>query len=359
MALRLPRVWRQAGYEVDLLCLDGEILGSSRFVDHVIQEATAEDLFQRLIGILRVNDARWQAVVVVDEQLVRKLIASGDRAVLENWQPGALDYEVGSFFLSKFGLEMVSKNPAMQIPPSRVCRTAEEIASFGESVGWPVILKPANGSGGTGVVRYDSVIELETKLPLPELPVLAQKFIFGKEGVVEMFCSAGRPLAWLASHSTRRMGGAFSYSTARMFLPKPELCPLVEQVARFTNFEGFCGFDWIRDENTGIHWMIEFHPRASAGLRFADRCGVDFSAAIVAAMTPGTAEFSPRVQMSGTSVAAHSFPWDLFRCLRDWDWRGLAMWLPGRNVHHDVFWDDSPLFKSWGRARFRELFRMK
>jgi len=139
----------------------------------------------------------------------------------------------------------------------------------------------------------------------------------------------------------------------------PELQPMVEHLARLTRFEGFCGFDWIQEETTGRHYLIEFHPRATSGYRFSNFCGVNFSAAITAWLKQETEKFPTQVQPMGNPVAAHYFTCDLLRCFRQHDWQGLKAWFPGSGAVHDIFWDDIPLFAAWGIQRISQRFRKR
>ncbi len=356
LAFRLPPLFRKAGWDVDLLCLSGDPMVHSRYITASIQEKSLDGIFSRLQKILRDPNRPWQQVVVVQEGIVRWLVAIGDAELLKSWQPGALDSEVREFLLSKFGLETLYNRHQLMIPPSRVCRTMADTQAFGRDAGWPIIVKSPDESGGVGVVKCNSPEELAPTHSSPSFPILAQKYIQGRRGLVEMLCSAGRPLAWLASYSTKRCHGEFSASTARLFRAMPELQPLVEQVASFTKFEGFCGFDWIEEEATGRHYLIEFHPRPPSGFRFGRFCSVDFSAAIAAWLERAVDAFPTQVQPRGTSIAAHYFSCDLLRCFRQRDWQGLKPWLPGSGACHDVFWDDLPLLAAWAIQRRRRLF---
>ncbi|HEY0551008.1 MAG TPA: hypothetical protein VGF13_15495, partial [Verrucomicrobiae bacterium] len=217
LAFRLPRLFQNAGRDVDLLCLRGDPMVHSRYVSTAIQEIDQDALFARLQSVLRDSDRPWQAVIVAHERMVRQLMANGGAELLKDWQPGAMDPQVREFLLGKFGLEAASESRQLMVPPARVCQSFAAIAEFGRAAGWPIVVKPPHESGGTGVVKYISLRELESNHSALTLPILAQKYIQGRRGVVDMLCSAGRPLAWLASYSTQRSGGEFHASTARLF----------------------------------------------------------------------------------------------------------------------------------------------
>ena len=357
LAFRLPLLFRKAGWDVDLLCLTGDPLAHSRYVSTAFREKTWENLSLRLVKILRNPQRPWQAVIVAHEPTVHRLMASGDDEILKGWQPGALKPDARAFSLGKFAFDVACRRCQFSVPPSRLCHTVSELQEFGRDSGWPVLVKPPDQSGGVGIVQYHSPEELIAGHASPVFPLLAQKFIQGKHGVVEMLCSAGRPLAWLASHTIKRNGGKFGPSTARFFRAMPELKPLVEQLALATRFEGFCGFDWIQEDGTGQYYFIEFHPRPPPGFRFGRFCGVDFSAAILAWLKGDVEKFPTQVQPSGNVVAAHYFCSDFSRCLRQRDWQGLQQWLPGSGTCHDVFWDDAPLLATWAKQGCRRFFQ--
>ncbi len=328
----------------------------SRYVKTVFQEESWDALEDQLKRILRDPQRPWQAVIVSHEGTMRQVLATGDPSLLEGWQPGALAKDVREILQGKFGLATVHERSLWLVPASQICQSKEEVRNFGHAKGWPIIVKPDDQSGGKGVVKVDSPTALESNQMAIAFPTLAQKYIQGQRGVVDMLCSGGRPLAWLASDSSKRAHGEFGPSTARSFRAMPELQPLVEQVARFTRFEGFCGFDWIKDASTDQFHLIEFHPRPPSGFRFGRICGVDFPAAIAAWLRSDSATFPTQVQSPGRVVVAHYFSGDLARCLRMRDWSGLAAWLPGSSASHDVYWDDLPLLFNLMWRKLRRCF---
>jgi hypothetical protein len=356
LSFRIPPLLQQACWDVDLLCCSGHPLAHSRYINTTFQEKNWEDITERLQEILRNPQRPWQAVIVADEKTVRRLLATEDTELLSYWQPGALKPKVRDFLFDKFAFAEIYQNQTFSVPPSRICRTVAEIVAFGEELHWPLIVKPADESGGNGVIKIDNPTEL-ISIDL-DFPILAQKFIRGQGGITEIICSAGKPLAWLNSYLTRRRDGEFSLSTARIFSEMPKLQPLVEQVVRYTEFEGFCGFDWMEDEETGQHYLIDFHPRPTSGLRFGSVCKVNLPAAIKAWLEPETAtHIFPQVQSPNHTVRVSYFTSDLFRCIRQHDWLGLKEWLPYSGSYHDIFWDDFPLLTAWLSQRLRQLLK--
>ncbi len=338
LAFRLPPILQEAGYRVDALCVAGDSIRHSRYLENVTTLESIEeqiDYLHRHMG----KAGTWDKLIIAKEPVVRHLAHQPEHAWIRNWQPGLADPLVQHLFQDKGGIIQAAQAWGFPIPESRVCKTVDDLKIFASTVKGTVIIKPINGSGGEGV----SLMPMSTK-PRADLtfPLLAQQFVEGQMGVVEMFCSRGVVKGWLASETIAKTDQRFGPSTARLFRYEADLAPIVECLACNTRFEGFCGFDWIREKRTGKPYVVEFHPRATSGYRFGRACGVSFSQ-IVAEWNDTTSTHPPQTQAPDTLIEACYFSADLLRCLRQCDWKGLRRWLPRRNRYHDIYWDDPAL----------------
>lgn len=273
--------------------------------------------------------------------MVRHLAQHPEHEWILDWQPGLADPLVRDLFQDKGGIIQAAQAWGFPIPESRICKTVDDLKIFASAVNGTVIVKP-----------------MSTK-PRADLtfPLLAQQFVEGQMGVVEMFCSRGAVKGWLASETIAKTDQRFGPSTARLFRHEPDLTPIVECLARNTRFEGFCGFDWIREKSTGKPYVVEFHPRATSGLRFGKACGVSFSQIAAEWKSTATAT-SPKTQRPGCDIEAHYFSADFLRCLRQRDWKGLRQWLPRRNRYHDIYWDDPALLLTQSRQMLKRSFKL-
>ena len=338
LAFRLPPILREAGYGVDALCVAGDSIRHSRYLENVTTLESIEqqiDYLHRHMG----KAGTWDKLIIAKESVVRHLAHQPEHEWIRNWQPGLDDPFVRDLFQDKGGLIKAANALGFPIPESKVCGTVSELKAFATAVNGTVIVKPMNGSGGEDVSLMTMSAKPTTSLIFP---ILAQRFIEGEMGVVEMFCSKGVVKGWLASKMLVKPGQGFGASIARLFRHEPDLTPIVECLARNTRFEGFCGFDWIREKNSGKPYVVEFHPRATSGLRFGKACGVSFSQ-IAAEWKDSATATSPETQRPGCDIEAHYFSADFLRCLRQRDWKGLRQWLPRRNRYHDIYWDDPAL----------------
>jgi len=352
LAFRLPPILREAGYGVDALCVAGDSIRRSRYLENVTTVESIEeqiDYLHRHMG----RQGTWDKLIIAKEPVVRHLAQHPEDEWILDWQPGLADPLVRNLFQDKGGIIQAAQEWGFPIPESRVCKTVDDLKKFASAVNGTIILKPMNGSGGEGV----SLMPMSTK-PCADLtfPLLAQRFVEGQMGVVEMFCSRGAVKGWLASETIAKTDQRFGPSTARLFRHEPDLAPIVECLAHNTRFEGFCGFDWIREKSTGKPYVVEFHPRATSGLRFGRACGVSFSQIAAEWKSTATAT-SPKTQRPGCDIEAHYFSADFLRCLRQRDWKGLRQWLPRRNRYNDIYWDDPALLLTQSRQMLERSFK--
>ncbi|MFV9454834.1 ATP-grasp domain-containing protein [Rhodococcus sp. NM-2] len=79
---------------------------------------------------------------------------------------------------------------------TRSCDSASEVRSFLQSVGGPIIVKPAEGAGSSGVLRVSSLDQVESAFACSRGeypgPTLVEEFIDGPEYSVESFTTDGR-----------------------------------------------------------------------------------------------------------------------------------------------------------------------
>ncbi|HLZ55491.1 MAG TPA: ATP-grasp domain-containing protein [Ktedonosporobacter sp.] len=73
----------------------------------------------------------------------------------------------------------------------------DEVIAFAQTCGWPIILKPAMGSGSEHIYKIDTPDTIEQALQkieqaFPGMPTLAEKYLIGKEVSVEAFSWEGK-----------------------------------------------------------------------------------------------------------------------------------------------------------------------
>jgi len=99
--------------------------------------------------------------------------------------------------LDKSLLKATLEQAGIATPRSRVFTSDSEARSFVDELGFPIVLKPLNGSGGlaTWCVRDEQQLELALELtkPSPARPLIAEEFFHGEELCIDTITIANEP----------------------------------------------------------------------------------------------------------------------------------------------------------------------
>ncbi|WP_456475089.1 ATP-grasp domain-containing protein [Candidatus Pyrohabitans sp.] len=180
------------------------------------------------------------------------------------------------------------------LPETRVVRSREEAVQAAEEIGFPVVVKPALGAGGEGVVLVHSQEEI------PEIRecFLVQEYIRGKAISVSTLSYRSQSVA--ISTSVQLLGsrlvraGGFRYcGSIAPYSREERLLSLAEEVASLFNLRGWNGIDFV--ERHGEYYFIELNPRFQGTLDVVERAyHLDIVAAHLAACEGELPEQRPR-----------------------------------------------------------------
>ena len=99
--------------------------------------------------------------------------------------------------LNKSNLIATLRQAGIGTAQSLVCTDETQTRHFAQDLGYPVVLKPLNGSGGlaTWSVRNDSELNLALELTAPSQarPLLVEECLFGKEFSIDTITIANEP----------------------------------------------------------------------------------------------------------------------------------------------------------------------
>ncbi|MGH7093322.1 MAG: ATP-grasp domain-containing protein [Stellaceae bacterium] len=153
----------------------------------------------------------------------------------------------------------------------------------------PITLKPTTRSGGVGVVhiRDDSEIALLDRIDYR--PILVQRHIFGEEISLSAVCRHGIILAHTVHRRTVRRFQLFS---------EPDLLETARRVVAAARYNGPVNFDAVREDTTGLSYIVECNPRFWFSIFLQLIAGINFFAVTLA----GDAETPPVVRTTTSDV---------------------------------------------------------
>lgn len=261
----------------------------------------------------------------------------------------------------------IASEAGVRIPQAAIVADSDALQRWIAQVGFPVVLKANGTSGGVGVrVVHSSdqalkalrdlkappllmravkraIFDRDSTLLAPSLrripfAVSAQSFIAGQEATSAIACWKGTVVASLHFVVLQKTHAA-GHATVLRRIDHPEMAATAETMVRRLQLSGLHGFDFMLDEHSQDAYLIEINPRATQIGHLSFGPSHDLPAALVSAISGGTARPAPRVT-DHDIVALFPQEW-----LRD----PASPYL--RTAYHDVPWDQPDLLRASVRRR--------
>lgn len=157
------------------------------------------------------------------------------------------------------------------------------IDSVANYVGFPALVKPNISAGAKGIVRVNSIEELEMKFPLVEKEFgkcTLQQFVEQPPyyfNVMIFIGKDGKNLGWTIIKIRRYFplkGGSSCYCET---VEHPYLLQQCEKLLERLNWHGFADIDVLEDIKTGELKIIEINPRTPSSFQASFAAGQNFA----------------------------------------------------------------------------------
>ena len=255
----------------------------------------------------------------------------------------------------------------LRAPDMHVVENAADIGVAVATLGLPLVMKSDGSWGGMGVIVAHTQEEAETarrKLrhraglasaiqslllqrdPYRLLPSLnktppqiyAQRFVRGRPANVAAVSWHGECLASIQMEAllTRNALGA---STVIRTIDRPDMAGAAKTLIRHLRISGFCGFDFMIEDETGDAHLIELNPRATPTSHLALDHGSDLVAALDAKLQN---QLLPEAQSPEGAIVA-LFP-------DAWHHAPHSVYLT--QGQHDVPWQEPELVQELARIPY-------
>lgn len=294
ISAEIPYLFTKAGCTVEVFCTaDSWLLkGSYTTVWHKTEAKDPKSYAKELVGLLSTHSFDW--IVLTNDYALRAIndhVTDDELALrilpISNAKNRPL---IGS----KAALSTLSALHHISTPPFVVYTSDTDIEQAVDTVGLPLLLKIDRSGGGRGLffctdkqMVYKAISTL-TKEELHNL--VLQKYIVGTNVAVEALYRKGELLAY--SHATIHKNAIdeFGVSISRIYSPAPEMRALLREIGKVLSFDGFCSYTFMREKNTGTHFLVEADLRTHAWFMLSQNAGVDFSKAIRTYLLPTNAQ---------------------------------------------------------------------
>jgi hypothetical protein len=160
-------------------------------------------------------------------------------------------------------------------------REVAVIRDAGEAaVAWKRLSRPA----GVARITKRLVIDrdpwpLRARLGRQEPIVSVQAYVAGRPGNVAAACLDGELLGAVQAE-VLRSNGDLGPSTVVRAIDHPEMLATARVMARTLGISGFCGFDFVLEEDTGRAFLVEINARATPTCHLVAADGTDLLASL-------------------------------------------------------------------------------
>lgn len=112
--------------------------------------------------------------------------------------------EAAKNFRDKSRMKSVLRDAGLPCAMHRLVTTSEDAVAVARDIGYPIIVKPPQGSGARSTFRVNAEEQLTAAMrampPSPDRPTLLEEFVVGEEQSFDSICIDGRMVWWNVNH---------------------------------------------------------------------------------------------------------------------------------------------------------------
>jgi predicted ATP-grasp superfamily ATP-dependent carboligase len=143
---------------------------------------------------------------------------------------------------------------------------------------YPVLTKPLNGAGGTGILFFDNSSELSAYLKSKDCPekLVIQSFIRGYDLGCSVLCQNGEIKAYTIQKGVIPGVKRFEPPSSIEFIQQEQVYKNIEKLMRALNWSGVANIDLRYDEDKKEVKILEINPRYWASVIGSLVAGINF-----------------------------------------------------------------------------------
>src|ERR1041385_2908320 len=171
---------------------DVELLGIS-------QGPASGELFEEMRSVSDVHDAEQLIGAAKADGGLNKIVTAQETLLLpvaeanEALGLAAMSSETVKRTLDKSQLKATLKQAGISTPRDQIVTTLEDAQRFAREVGFPIVIKPAGGSGALTTFQIHNEAQLAHVIDLMQRPLIAEAFISGQELCFDMITIDNEP----------------------------------------------------------------------------------------------------------------------------------------------------------------------
>ena len=257
-------------------CYSRPLSGYSKYAKHRFRYAVKlEEAHQQVMEtikrwhpdvLLPVMDHAWSLVYARFDDYAKhtKIIPCPD---------AALRSEVND----KSRLAKIANEHGVLTPKTLRLRSLDETLSLRDELPYPLLLKPVQGSSGSGIHKVRDPKELEDALREWETIPLIQEFVEGEDLELTILAAHGNALAGSAYLGLRNYPLPYGPPVAARTIHDERLMAVGTKLLRSLKYHGVAHLDFRRDRRDGEPKLLDFNTRLAGTNEISTCTGVDFA----------------------------------------------------------------------------------
>ncbi|HWA83848.1 MAG TPA: ATP-grasp domain-containing protein [Fimbriimonadaceae bacterium] len=290
-AARLPKALQCAGFEISLLCYPNTLISLTRYADDrdiCLPNDPAETVLKRMLALLDAHPARM--IVPADDRSHRFLchilevapMARFPQALLNLVSASLPDPAALRYGNDKDAATQLMNELGFRAPRRTMIWSKCELNSFVEEAGFPVVVKPLEGTAGQGVQILQEVADLAGAVVTENQRWMVQRYIRGKAAAAASVALDGKCLGTLAFEKTITYPGETGPTSVATRLDLEEIHRAATAFAEATRYNGFYSPGFVVEEETGLPYFLEVNSRATPIVPCSGKLGLDLCEALYA-----------------------------------------------------------------------------
>lgn len=363
-AVHAIRRFGEMGYEV--YAAEGHRLAFSAYSKHVTKRIRLPNMrhhpkayAQRLLRELETG--HYDYYFPTYEEII--LMSHFRDRILAVTKTAILDTATLMRLHDKVQLAELAKEIGIDTPEIFAPRSTEEAKAYIDTVDHPVVIKMRQTSGAAGFrkvynpehlsKRYFDVVRIN-KLDEGSLPMI-QRLVEGPTTCTLELCNQGKIIGEVMYQGIRTMPRTGGTTVFRESMSDPACLEATERIVRHLGFHGYCGFDFIMDQETGRPSLIDGNCRITPAVTMAYHGGCDMMETWIRVANGEATQDLPRARVGvRTKMQFGDFVWLLESyagSFKDWsgERRQRREWWADKTFYYDIssMRDPKPIAMLW------------
>jgi carbamoylphosphate synthase large subunit len=261
---------------VQLICDSRSSIRLSRYCEtlYISRNLSAESP-DRILKIINEQHRRDPIDLVIASSVAGMMLINGIRSRLAPPVFPAPDNAILALLSNKWRFQKLCLALGLPVPDSLFFESKEalDMARIDSELGYPVVVKPVDLSGGDGVVVADSPEVVSRKV------VSDSRYAGEASGLIVQRYVSGEDWGYIGFAKDGRVEVALTYACgsgwSTEFREYPALRDAARRIVEHVRYTGVVNFDCRVDDKTGTFTFLECNPRLSQRITAARLCGLN------------------------------------------------------------------------------------